>query len=218
VTQQEHWRHPARLRARLAVYVLVDGPPQAVAALAGGATAIQLRAKHCSARELCSMGRRLADICAERAALFIVNDRLDVALACGAAGVHLGQDDLPAAEARRIAGPELIIGVSAATPAEAEAASRADADYLGTGSVYATASKADAGKPIGLKGLSRVTRTTALPVVAIGGITPDNAAAAIAAGAAGVAAISAVVGAPDVAAAAARLAAAVHGAIGLAAP
>lgn len=211
------WRGESLARS-LAVYVLTDrgvarGRPEVelvAAALAGGATAIQLRAKDASARELCAFGTELVRLCAAHGALLVVNDRLDVALACGAGGVHLGQDDLPAERARLLAGEELVIGVSAATPAEAAAAEAAGADYLGVGAVFATASKPDAGSPIGLQGLAAVTRSTALPVVAIGGIAPDNAALAVAAGAVGVAAISAVLGAADVRAAAGRLAAAVR--------
>jgi thiamine-phosphate pyrophosphorylase len=207
------------LRERLAVYVITDralarGRDEvaiARAALRGGATALQLRGKQQDARPLCELGRALLRATREAGALLIVNDRLDVALAIGADGVHLGQDDLPCAEARRIAGPGLLIGVSAESPRLAAAAERDGADYLGTGSVYATSSKADAGEPIGLAGLAEVVAATRLPVVAIGGIGPANAAACVAAGACGVAVISAVVAAEDPEAAARELARVVRG-------
>ncbi len=212
-----NWNVPA-LRRALQVYVLTDrvaarGRPEVelvAAALAGGATAIQLRDKERSARELCSLGTALAELCFQSGALFIVNDRLDVALACGASGVHLGQDDLPAARARAVAGPLLVIGVSAATREEAAAAAAAGADYVGVGAVFSTRTKGDAGAPIGTEGLAHVARTSRLPVVAIGGIGPENAGSAIAAGAVGVAAVSAVMAATDVAAECARLALAVR--------
>jgi thiamine-phosphate diphosphorylase len=195
----------AALRQALAVYVITDRGSQrgrgeveiAEAALAGGATAIQLRGKELATRELCTLASALRSVCARHGALFVVNDRLDVALACGADGVHLGQDDLPVAAARRLA-PALVLGVSAATPEEARAAAAAGADYLGVGSVFATGSKPDAGAAIGPEGLGRVVAATSLPVVAIGGITANNAVRALATGAVGVAVISAVVAAEDV--------------------
>lgn len=193
------------LRERLALYVITDrglarGRDEveiARAALRGGATAIQLRGKDQDARRLCELGRVLLLATRAAGALLFVNDRLDVAQAIGADGVHLGQEDLPCGEARRIAGPGLLIGVSAESPALAQAAERDGADYLGTGSVYATSSKADAGAPIGVAGLAKVVAATTLPVVAIGGITAAQAPACIAAGACGVAVISAVIGAED---------------------
>ncbi len=211
------WRTSGRLRQALAVYVLTDDTVakgrsvlgMVRAALAGGVTAVQLRSKARTARELVDVGCALAQACAEYGALFVINDRVDVALACGADGVHLGQDDLPCAAARGIGGPDLIIGVSAATEAEARAALMDGADYIGTGAVFATRTKSDAGAPIGPEGLCRVVRAVPLPVVAIGGLHADNAGAALAVGAAGVATISAVMGAEDVTRAAARLAAAV---------
>lgn len=180
------------------------------AALRGGATAIQLRGKGQDARPLCELGRALLLETRTHGALLLVNDRLDVALAIGADGVHLGQDDLPCADARRIAGPGLIIGVSAESAELARKAERDGADYLGVGSVYATSSKADAGAPIGTEGLARVAESTPLPVVAIGGIGIANAAPCIDAGAQGVAVISAVIGTEDPEAAARALAAAIR--------
>lgn len=193
------------LAQRLRLMVVTDpGPARdrsvldvVAAALAAGATAIQLRDKHLAGRELCRLGDALVALCQRHGALCLINDRLDVALACAADGVHLGQEDLPADRARAIAGPGFVVGVSAGIPAEARAAAAAGADYIGTGSVFATGSKPDAGAPIGPKGLAEVARASALPVVAIGGIDARNASQAIAAGASGVAVISAVMRAPD---------------------
>ncbi|HEY8393596.1 MAG TPA: thiamine phosphate synthase, partial [Thermaerobacter sp.] len=129
-------------------------------------------------------------------ALLIINDRLDLALAAGADGVHLGQDDLPAEAARRL-WPSGLLGVSVRTPGEARAAERAGADYLGTGALRSTSTKPDS-RVIGLDGLRAVVEATRLPVVAIGGIRPDDVPAVRQAGAVGVAVASAVLQAPDV--------------------
>lgn len=206
-----------RLRRGLRLYVLVDARPAggrtaaetAAAAIAGGATAIQLRAKQSSAAEQLDAARALAPLCRSKNVLFFVNDRLDVALAAGADGVHLGQDDLPAAEARRLAGPSFIIGISAETPDEARAARAAGADYLGVGPMFVTKTKADAGAPVGPARITLLRRAVNMPMVGIGGITAENAGEVIAAGADGVSVISAVTGADDVEGAARRLAAAV---------
>lgn len=174
-------------------------------ALAGGCRAIQLRGKDWPGRRLYEAGRALRQPTREAGALLFVDDRLDVALAVEADGVHLGQDDLPLAAARSLAPRPFLIGVSAATPEEARDAEHAGADYLGVGSVFATATKADAGSPIGTAGLGAVARATRLPVVGIGGITAANAPQVIAAGAAGVAVVSAVVAARDIEAATRQL-------------
>jgi thiamine-phosphate pyrophosphorylase len=175
------------------------------AAIQGGATAVQLRAKVATTREMVALGQALLAITRPASIPLIVNDRLDVALAIEADGAHVGQDDLPAAMARQILGPERILGVSAETVAQAQQAERDGANYLGVGDVFGTPSKPDAGSPIGIDGLAATVRAVALPVVAIGGITLDNAPAVIAVGAVGVAVISAVVGAADPAAAARQL-------------
>ena len=196
-----------------AVYLITDRrsagarslPDIVRAAIAGGVTAVQLREKEASTREMIEMGRVLLAITRAAGVPLIVNDRVDVALALNADGVHVGQADMPAALARRLIGSDRILGVSAATVAEAEQAVRDSADYLGVGDVYGTPSKPDAGPPIGLEGLAAVARAVRVPVVAIGGITPENAAATISAGAVGVAVISAIVGAPDPLAAARQL-------------
>ncbi|QGP91416.1 Thiamine-phosphate synthase [Neomoorella glycerini] len=179
-------------------------------ALAGGATAIQLREKDLPARELVELGREIRQLTHAAGATFIVNDRLDVALAVEADGVHIGQEDLPARVARELLGPGKILGVSTGTVLEARQAVADGADYLGVGSIYATKSKEDAGEPIGLAGLKAIRAAVTIPLVAIGGINSSNAADVIAAGADGVAVVSAVIGAPDIAAAARELLAAVR--------
>lgn len=192
---------PALIR-RLRLYLITDGHEAQMErvgdVLEAGVTAVQLRAKECSTATLVQMARTLAANCRRRGALFIVNDRLDVALACGADGVHLGPDDLPLAAARAIAGPHFVIGASAGTVEEAVAAEAQGADYLGVGSVFHTLSKEDAGSPIGVEGLRQVVQATPLPVVAIGGITAENAAFTLVAGAVGVAVIRAVWDAPEI--------------------
>jgi thiamine-phosphate pyrophosphorylase len=175
------------------------------AAIRGGATVIQLRDKGACTRDLIELGRALLVVTRPAGVPLIVNDRIDVALAIDAEGVHVGQDDMPAPLARRLLGPDRILGVSAGTVEEALQAQRDGADYLGTGDVYGTPTKADAGVPIGVAGLAEVVRAVSIPVVAIGGIKPDNAAAALQAGASGIAVISAVIGAPDPEAAARQL-------------
>jgi thiamine-phosphate pyrophosphorylase len=182
------------------------------AAIRGGATVVQLREKTTTTREMVELGTALHELTVATGIPLIVNDRVDVALAIDAEGVHLGMDDMPVALARQILGPECIIGASPDTSEGARQAERDGADYLGVGDVYGTPTKGDAGQPIGLEGLVRVVRAVSIPVVAIGGIRPENAGAAIEAGAAGVAVISAVLGAADPAAAAERLRAAVRAA------
>jgi thiamine-phosphate pyrophosphorylase len=174
------------------------------AALQGGAAVLQLRDKEASPRELVAAADVLAALTRAAGARFVVNDHVDIAAAVGA-GVHLGPDDLAVSAARTRLGPEATIGFSAGTSVEARDAERAGADYLGTGAVYSTSSKADAGAPIGIDGLESVLRATTLPVVAIGGIAPGRAASCIVAGAAGVAVITAVTLAADVAGAARAL-------------
>jgi thiamine-phosphate pyrophosphorylase len=195
----------------LTLYVLTDrqisGRPheeQVELAIRGGATAIQLREKALPAREVVEIGRRIAPMCRRSGVLFIVNDRADIAVACEADGVHVGQDDLPVSVARRIMGTAKVVGVSAGTVEEAVRARHQGADYLGVGSVFATSSKSDAGDAIGVEALGRIARAVRIPVVGVGGITAGNAAAVIGAGAAGVAVITAVVGEGDIGAAARR--------------
>lgn len=167
------------------------------AALRGGAPAIQLRAKAAPARELVELARTLLVETRAAGALLFVNDRLDVALVAGADGVHVGDDDIPVPEARRIAPPGFLVGRSVATPEQALQAFREGADYVGVGPVYETASKDDAGTPVGLTHMAAVVAAGPLPAVGIGGIGVDNAADVMRAGAAGVAVIRAVMQAND---------------------
>jgi thiamine-phosphate pyrophosphorylase len=213
-------------RLDLRVYAIVDpqntgghdliGLARAVAA--GGATVVQLRDK------VNDTGRMVEEARAVKAALepfgvpLIVNDRVDVALAAGADGVHVGQDDMAAADVRRLLGPGLLIGLSIRTPEQAAAAPLALIDYAGIGGVYGTVSKAGAKLPIGVDGLRDVIKVLRARVVnfatcGIAGITADNAAPVIAAGADGVSVISALSHRPDPQAAARELRAAVDAAL-----
>jgi thiamine-phosphate pyrophosphorylase len=174
-------------------------------AIAGGADVIQLRDKVCGCRELCRIGRALRTITMKTGTLFIVNDRLDVALACGADGVHLGQNDIRVGVARQIAPSGFIIGISVGTVDEAVQAEDEGADYLAISPVFSTASKNDAGPGRGLDVVREIRRSVSVPVIAIGGINLDNVREVIAAGADGVAVISAVVGSRDIIATAREL-------------
>src|SRR5918911_3437137 len=159
----------------LSLYVIVDPQftggrdPIAVAraALLGGATMLQLRDKSASTRVLLATARELVALAHKRGAPLIVNDRVDVALAAGADGVHLGPDDLPVTAARGIMSPQALIGFSAGTPDEARDAEKSGADYLGTGAIYATSSKADAGPAIGVAGQVPLCCPPPLPRVGI---------------------------------------------------
>ncbi len=165
-------------------------------AVAAGVRVVQYRQKQGHTRDLVAEARQLRELCCRT--LFLVNDRVDLALEVGADGVHLGQEDLPYPEARRILGPEKIIGVTVHNLAEALAAQAWGADYLGVSPIFATATKADAGAPAGVVLLAEIRRRVSLPLVAIGGITLANAPEVIGAGADAVCAISAVVAKTDV--------------------
>lgn len=166
-------------------------------ALDAGAPAIQLREKEWGAGRTLPLALRLAEQCRAHGALLFVNDRLDLALAAGADGVHLGPDDLPVADVRRVAPPGFLIGYSADDPDRARRAVGDGADYIGCGTVWPTDSKADAGKAIGPEGLARVADAVRVPVVGIGGITPERARRLEDTGAAGVAVMAAVMAAKD---------------------
>jgi thiamine-phosphate diphosphorylase len=178
---------------------------QVEAALRGGVTAVQLRWKSATDRELLEEAMTLAAMCKVHGALFFVNDRVDIALASGADGVHLGVDDLPIEDARRLGESSLTIGFSPETDEQANRANLRGADYLGVGPVFGTASKSDAGPAIGLEILSRRVATAGIPVIGIGGITAENAGQVISAGAVGVAVVSAILRAADPEPAARRL-------------
>lgn len=171
-------------------------------AIAGGADVIQLRDKHLSGRDLMRYAVDIRSITRDAGVLFIVNDRLDIALACDADGVHLGQEDMPLKYARRIAPPGFIIGISASNAEEAIAAEREGADYIGFGPVYSTRSKSDARPACGLDSLRNAKSSVSIPIVAIGGIGMSNIRDVLRAGADGIAVISAVVSQDDVVAAA----------------
>ncbi len=173
---------------------------RAAAAARGGASCIQLRLKDVSARDLAEVAKELVRAVGVPV---IVNDRADVAIGARAAGAHLGVDDVPPAAIRRIAPPDFIIGVSVGN--DAEAANSSGADYAGIGPFFTTATKRDAGAPIGPDGFARLAAATRLPGVAVGGVTAENAPVAMAAGAAGVAVIAGVFGSSDPEAAARRL-------------
>jgi thiamine-phosphate diphosphorylase len=183
----------------------------AEAALGAGIGAIQVREKETTARRALEIALALRALTRERGALLLVNDRLDLALAAGADGVHLGQDDVPLSTARALLGPQALIGLSITHPDQLDAPDAAHADYLGVGAVFPTSSKADA-EQTGLELLAAARARSEVPIVAIGGITVENAPAAIRAGAHVVAVISAVCGAPDPAAAARHLLEAVNSA------
>lgn len=168
-------------------------------ALEGGVTLVQYRAKTASSAEMYAEALQLKALCDSFNVPLIINDRLDIAMAVGAAGVHLGQDDLPCAAARRILGEEYLIGVSAHNPAEAKAALQSGADYLGCGAVFGTATKADV-KKLGTDGLAAICREKGLPVVGIGGVTADNYSEVRAAGADGAAIVSGILAQPDISA------------------
>lgn len=166
-------------------------------ALEGGVTLVQYRAKTASSAEMYNEALQLKALCDSFNVPLIINDRLDIAMAVGAAGVHLGQDDLPCAAARRILGEEYLIGVSAHNPAEARAALLCGADYLGCGAVFGTATKADV-KKLGTDGLAAICWKKGLPVVGIGGVTADNYREVRAAGADGAAIVSGILAQPDI--------------------
>jgi len=193
-------QQPANLsiRSRLRLLAIADlalvSPDrlveQVTAAIEGGATAIQLRGKKSSAGELLAAADALRAARSVAQVPLLMNDRADIAVVAGLTGVHLGDDDLPVGEARKLLGPTAWIGRTARDASTARTAARAGADYLGVGSVFGGATKPEV-PVIGIAGLAAVAQATPLPVVAIGGITAERAGACIAAGAAGVAVIGA---------------------------
>jgi thiamine-phosphate pyrophosphorylase len=212
-----------RLREALRVYVLTDrglskgrSEQEVVrAAIAGGATAIQLRWKIGSLREAIEVGRDLRQMCRDSGVMFVVNDRVDLAMMLEADAVHLGDEDLPVPEARGIVGDGMVIGYSPSTLVDALQGERLGADYLGVGPVYGTSTKSDAGEAVGTRRITAVCRSVSIPVVGIGGINAENARPVIDAGAVGVAVISSVVGAADIREATRRLSRAVRPAAGI---
>jgi thiamine-phosphate pyrophosphorylase len=196
---------PEATRINFRLYVVTDRQQTAgrpleevlVAAARGGAGAIQLREKDLSARDLCSLGARLQEVLTPYNVPLLINDRLDVALALDADGVHLASHSLPTAQARRILGAQKLIGVSTHSVEDARHAAAEGADFVVFGPVFATPSKLAYGPPQGLQQLAAVTHQVAIPVLAIGGIDQTNIAPVMQTGAYGVAMIRAVLAAPD---------------------
>ena len=175
----------------------VDLETVAVAAVQGGVTLVQLREKDAPLAEVVALARALKARLAPLGVPLIINDSAEAVLAADADGLHLGQDDMPALAARMAIGRRRILGVSAGTLLEARVEGLDVADYVGAGPVYGTATKADAGDPVGPEGIRELHGFLGIPLVAIGGVTAGNAAALIAAGADGVAVVSAICGAAD---------------------
>lgn len=197
-----------RLRTALRLYLLADAslvPVESLsqvvaAAIRGGVTAVQLRAKAATTLELLELARNLNALCRDSGVPFIVNDRVDVALAAEADGAHvghIGEEDLSPHDARRLLGAEAIVGVSVGTPQEAHMATSQGASYVSAGPMFATSTKSNAGPAAGEALLRSVRAATRLPLVVIGGITPQRSAALFAAGADGVCVGAAIVRAPD---------------------
>ena len=186
----------------------------ALEAVAGGVACVQLREKTCGTREFLEQARALVEVLRPLGVPLIVNDRVDVALAAGADGVHVGQGDMPAADARRLGPPGWIVGVSAESVADAVRAEADGADYVGASPVFGTPTKVDHAPPLGLAGLAAIRAAVGIPVVAIGGLHAGNAAEVVRAGADGLAVVSAVVAAESPRAAAAALRRAIDEAIG----
>ena len=173
-------------------------------ALRGGTTVIQLREKDCSSREFYELGLRVKKITERYNAPLIINDRVDIALAVGAAGVHVGQGDLPCKVVREIVGPDMIVGVSAATLDEAVQAEEDGADYLGVGAMYATATKTDT-RPVSMEELLKIRAAVKIPIVVIGGINKQTLGNFKGTGVNGLAVVSAIVAQLDPEAAAREL-------------
>jgi thiamine-phosphate pyrophosphorylase len=184
------------------------------AALRGGVTAVQLREKECATRDFIDLARALKAILAPAGVPLIVNDRVDVALAACADGVHIGQSDMEYRDARRILGPDAIIGLSVETPEQAGRAASFDVDYLGVGPIFLTPTKTDAAVPWGIEGLAALRRASRHVLVAIGGVHRENAGDVIRAGADGIAVVSAICAAQDPERAARDLRAAISAARG----
>ena len=172
------------------------------AAVQGGVTCVQLREKDCSTLDFIDQALAIKNFLKARGVTLIINDRVDVALAIEADGVHLGQTDMPLNIAQKIIGDSMIIGISAESLEDAVEAEKGGADYLGVSPIYATPTKTDTAPPLGLDGLRTIRAAVRLPLVGIGGLNRDNSAAVIENGGDGVAVVSAIVAADDPAAAA----------------
>jgi thiamine-phosphate pyrophosphorylase len=175
------------------------------AAVRGGVTVVQLREKECDTREYIEQALTLKEFLTTRGIPLIINDRVDVAQAVAADGIHLGQSDMPLTMAKKILGDSMIIGISAESLRDAVEAEKGGADYLGISPIYTTPTKTDTAPPLGLEGLKEIRKTVKLPLVGIGGLNNDNSADVIRHGADGVAVVSAIVAADDPEAAAKEL-------------
>ena len=175
------------------------------AAVHGGATVIQLREKDCSTREFIEQALAIKEFLKDQGVPLIINDRVDVAQAVKADGVHLGQTDMPLGLAKEILGDSMILGISAESLQDAIEAEKGGADYLGVSPIYTTPTKTDTAPPLGLKGLREIRKAVRLPLIGIGGLNLDNAGEVIRSGADGVAVVSAIVAAEDPKAAAVTL-------------
>ncbi|MBB3561304.1 thiamine-phosphate pyrophosphorylase [Rhizobium sp. BK512] len=175
-------------------------------AVAGGATMVQLRDKHGGTARMIETGLALKEILKDTGALLVVNDDVEAAIAIGAGGLHIGQDDMGPATARAMIGPDMILGLSAESEALAAAIDPAIVDYAGIGPIFATPTKADHKQPIGFDGLAKLVKTAPVPTVAIGGLKSEHVTFVFAAGADGLAVVSAICGTQDPRAATIRIA------------
>lgn len=175
------------------------------AAVQGGVTCVQLREKHLNTRDFFAQAVLLRQLLRPRGIPLVINDRIDIALACGAEGVHLGQSDMPVVQARQLLPPQVFIGWSVESLADVRRSATLPVDYLGVSPIFSTPTKLDTATPWGLDGLRQARVATTLPLVAIGGIHAGNAAEVMQAGADGLAVVSAVCAAPDPCEAAASL-------------
>ena len=204
---------PQRLKAWLRLYLVTDQASLqgrtltdvVLAAVQGGVTCVQLREKSLNTRDFHAQAVALQTLLAPLDVPLIINDRIDIALACGAQGVHLGQSDLPVQSARKLLPPEVFIGWSVESVQDVARAADLPLDYLGVSPVFATPTKTDTQTPWGLPGLAAVRAQTTLPLVAIGGVNAANAHELLRAGADSLAVVSAICAAPDPAQAAAHL-------------
>ncbi|CAN5236901.1 thiamine phosphate synthase [soil metagenome] len=209
-----------RPRLDLSVYLITDrelcgargviGTVQQ--AVAGGVTMVQYREPLAKTRAMVEEARVLAAVLRPLGVTFVVNDRVDVALAVGADGVHVGQSDMTPADARALLGSKAILGLSITSEADLAGSDLSLVDYLGVGPIYPTLTKTDAARPMAIGGLQSIARQTKLPIVAIGGLHAGNAADVVAAGADGIAVVSAICAAPDAEAATRELVEIVRGA------